>query len=91
MNAPESLNPGRLALAETHEVHNVGSELLDYDMYRQDAALVEAVQREGAGWADAALGEFGRLAAAALAEPGDRARPRRCWTRTTVSAAASTW
>ncbi|MDE2612551.1 MAG: isovaleryl-CoA dehydrogenase [Burkholderiales bacterium] len=65
MNAPESLTPDRLYLAETHEVVNVGSELLDYDMYRQDAALVEAVQREGAGWADAALGEFGRLAGSA--------------------------
>lgn len=65
MNAPDTLSHGRLALAETHEVHNVGTELLDYDMYRQDAALVEAVQREGAGWADAALGEFGRLAGSA--------------------------
>ena len=65
MNAPDTLRHADLTLADTHEVHNVGSELLDYDMYRQDAALVEAVQREGAGWADAALGEFGRLAGSA--------------------------
>ena len=65
MNAPDTLRHADLTMADTHEVHNVGSELLDYDMYRQDAALVEAVQREGAGWADAALGEFGRLAGSA--------------------------
>ena len=65
MNAPDTLRHADLTMADTHEVQNVGSELLDYDMYRQDAALVEAVQREGAGWADAALGEFGRLAGSA--------------------------
>jgi putative acyl-CoA dehydrogenase len=72
MNAPDLLPtdtaPSGLAspyLADTHEVANIGHELADYDMYRQDAALVEAVRREGAGWADAALGSFGRLAGSA--------------------------
>jgi putative acyl-CoA dehydrogenase len=65
MNAPDTLSHDRLTLAETHEVINVGRELVDTDLYRQDAALVEAVQREGAAWADAALGEFGRLAGSA--------------------------
>ena len=65
MNAPETLPRSALTLADTHEVINVGHELVDYDMYRQDAALVEAVQREGAAWADAALGDFGRLAGSA--------------------------
>ena len=65
MNAPDTLTHEYLTLAETHEVVNVGRELVDYDMYRQDAALVEAVQREGAASADAALGEFGRLAGSA--------------------------
>ena len=69
MNAPDTLSQERLTLAptsaDTHEVTNVGHELVDYDMYRQDAALVDAVQREGAGWADAALGTFGRLAGSA--------------------------
>ena len=59
MNAPDTLSHEQLTLADTHEVLNVGRELADFDMYRQDAALVEAVQREGAAWADAALGEFG--------------------------------
>ena len=65
MNAPEALAPHTSFLAETHEVVNVGRELVDYDLYREDKALVEAVQREGAGWADAALGAFGRLAGSA--------------------------
>lgn len=61
MNAPDPIRPARLALADTHEVINVGRERGDCDLYREDVALVEAVQREGAGWADAALGAFGRL------------------------------
>lgn len=65
MNAPEMIRPHHAYLADTHEVANVGSELVDYDMYRQDAALVEAVHREGAAWADAALGDFGRLTGSA--------------------------
>ena len=69
MNAPVDPAAPRTAahryLAETHDVVNVGSELAGYDMYRQDPALVEAVHREGAGWADAALGEFGRLTGSA--------------------------
>lgn len=52
-------------LAETHEVFNVGRALVDYNMYRQDTALVEAVHREGAGWADAALEAFGHRAGSA--------------------------
>jgi putative acyl-CoA dehydrogenase len=65
VNAPDSLSPERLALAETHEVVNVGRELADVDLYRQDAALVEAVQREGAAWADEALAAFGKLTGSA--------------------------
>ncbi len=65
MNAPENWNPDRVYLADTHEVSNIGRELVDYDMYREDRALVEAVHREGGGWADTALGEFGRLAGSA--------------------------
>ena len=43
----------------THEVFNVPPPLVDYDVYRSDRALVEAVAREGAGWADDALAAFG--------------------------------
>jgi putative acyl-CoA dehydrogenase len=47
-------------LADTHEVINVSSELVDLNLYDQDAALVEAVKREGAARDDAALRTFGR-------------------------------
>ena len=50
--APAS--PSRF-LDQTHEVINVSSELAGYNMYTQDAALREAVQREGAAWAQADL------------------------------------
>ncbi len=65
MNAPETLRPARAYLADTHEPENLGTELVDYDLYGQDAALVEAVKREGAGWADAELAGFGRFAGSA--------------------------
>lgn len=65
MDAAAPLSPADTALAETHQVHNVGRELVDFDMYRQDTALVEAVHREGAAWADGALGDFGRLTGSA--------------------------
>lgn len=48
-------------LASTHEPFNLARELCDYDMYAQDTALVEAVHREGAGWAEEDLSAFGRL------------------------------
>ena len=65
MNAPDPLLAANHPMAETHEPFNLGSELVDYDMYRQDRALVEAVHREGAAWADEALGRFGRLTGSA--------------------------
>ena len=65
MNLPELPRQDRVYLADTHEVVNVASELVDYDLYRGDRALVEAVQREGAGWADTSLADFGRLAGTA--------------------------
>ncbi|MFZ4551058.1 MAG: isovaleryl-CoA dehydrogenase [Aquabacterium sp.] len=52
-------------LAQTHEVVNVSRELVDYNMYLQDVALQEAVQREGAGWAQASLTQFGALTGSA--------------------------
>ncbi|MBI3102971.1 MAG: isovaleryl-CoA dehydrogenase [Burkholderiales bacterium] len=52
-------------LAETHRVENVSCELADYNMYVQDTALREAVQREGAAWAEADLRRFGQLTGSA--------------------------
>lgn len=50
----------------THEVTNQPPPLVGYDV-AQDAALLEGVRREGAGWDEAALHELGRLAGSAEA------------------------
>ncbi|HEX4233641.1 MAG TPA: isovaleryl-CoA dehydrogenase [Caldimonas sp.] len=46
-------------LASTHTVTNVARELVDYNLYREDAALQDAVRREDAAWADETLTRFG--------------------------------
>jgi len=43
----------------THEVLNQPPPLADYDVFGEDAALVEGVRREGAGWAEDDLHELG--------------------------------
>ena len=88
MNAPETFHTDTHYLADTHEVINVSRELADYNMYAQDAALLEAVRREGAAWAHDDLSglrrahRLGRLPGAGRAgqplRPGARhARPLR--------------
>ena len=52
-------------LAETHEASNLSRELCDYNMYIQDAALREAVQREGGQWAERELTDFGKMTGSA--------------------------
>ncbi len=47
------------ALGSTHEVLNQAGDLQDYNAYDTDNALREAVQRHGAGWAEAALSAHG--------------------------------
>jgi putative acyl-CoA dehydrogenase len=46
----------------THDVTNQPPPLEGYDVFEADAALVEAVEREGAGWAVDDLHALGRLA-----------------------------
>jgi len=68
MNAPDPglrAQPAHTALADTHEVVNVSRELVDFNAYLQDAALQDAVQREGAAWAQAPLVAFGQLTGSA--------------------------
>ena len=48
--------------AVTHEVFNQPVELADYNLFASDAALKEAVKREGAAWAIDKLGGFGARA-----------------------------
>jgi putative acyl-CoA dehydrogenase len=52
-------------LAATHEVVNQPYALADYNLFEGDAALKEAVQREGAGWASASLEAYGAILGAA--------------------------
>lgn len=51
----------------THEVFNQPPPLVDYDVFAADAALVEGLRREGAGWAEDSLSELGRQAGGAEA------------------------
>lgn len=46
-------------LAETHKVFNQPPALENYNLYEQDLALKEALQREGGGWGDTQVSELG--------------------------------
>lgn len=45
----------------THTVFNQPPPLVDYNVFAQDTALIESIQREGADWALASLHEIGTL------------------------------
>jgi len=60
MNATDPGLKDRLFLADTHEVINVSRELTDFNLYEQDKALQDAVQREGAAAAHESLMDFGQ-------------------------------
>lgn len=47
-------------LADTHTVENTPPVLENYNMFTGDVTLMEAVSREGAGWAQSDLTEYGR-------------------------------
>ncbi len=51
-------------LAVTHEVVNQPPALENYNLFKQDRALQEGTEREGASWATADLTAFGNLAGA---------------------------
>jgi len=60
--------------ADTHVVANVGTPLVDYNLFRSDPALMEAVVREGAQWASDRLEAFGaHIGTADYLELGDLA------------------
>lgn len=50
-----------LSSARTHEVLNQAPPLVDYNLFRGDQALVDALRREGGGWAESRAEEFGLL------------------------------
>lgn len=47
--------------SDTHVVTNQPPALQNYNLFLKDKALVESIKREGAGWAEEKLSEFGRL------------------------------
>src|SRR6266446_6230190 len=49
----------RRQVMATHEILNQPPPLIEYDLFSSDRALGEATRREGAGWAGAALADFG--------------------------------
>ncbi|MGQ0799830.1 MAG: isovaleryl-CoA dehydrogenase [Pseudomarimonas sp.] len=55
---------------QTHAVANQVPPLVDYDAYATDLALIEAIVCEGAAWAQAALGDYGRLVGGELSALG---------------------
>ncbi len=66
---------------DTHEVFNQVPPLEGYDVFGADPALVEAVDREGAGWARPELEALGALAGAGP-DPGAGASGQRAPART---------
>src|SRR3954463_6718203 len=52
-------------LTTTHEVTNQPPPLADYDLFATNTPLVEALEREGAGWARERCSEVGRAWGAA--------------------------
>jgi putative acyl-CoA dehydrogenase len=54
--------------SSTHEVLNQASPLENYNVFEADRPLVEALSREGAGWAEHAAHEVGAFAGSALAQ-----------------------
>ncbi len=66
---------------DTHEVVNQPPPLYGYDVFGADAALVEALDRHGAGWAGDELHDLGRRAGSldrAGARAGEPTRTRPC-------------
>jgi putative acyl-CoA dehydrogenase len=59
---PVTAAPPAPAAAATHEVFNQSPPLEDVNLFRSHRALVEALRREGAAWAEAEIGAFGELA-----------------------------
>ena len=51
----------------THEVTNQPPPFVDVNLYDRDAALVEALKREGAGWAEERVRDMGAFAGSARA------------------------
>lgn len=53
---------GVVSARKTHEVTNQPPELVDYNLLEENRPLVEALRREGAGWAESHVSELGKVA-----------------------------
>src|SRR3546814_10389879 len=60
----------------THAVENQAPPLQDYNSYLTDIALREAVAREGGGWSEAHLSEFGAVTGGEMVALGYAANER---------------
>jgi putative acyl-CoA dehydrogenase len=56
------MQPTERLRGATHEVLNQPPPLADYNLFREDRALVEALRREGGGWAETRADRLGALA-----------------------------
>jgi len=61
MNAPFETSQDSTFLAQTHDVFNQPTALENYNLFREDQALREAVKREGAEWATNELDVYGAI------------------------------
>jgi len=60
-------SPARI-VAGTHEIFNQVPPLTNYNLFLSDSTLLNAVEREGAGWAREQISELGRLLGAEEAQ-----------------------
>jgi len=77
MSEGERSTPSTAERFSTHAVENQAPPLAPYDLWATDAALREAVQREGGGWAREALAGYGPVAGDELMELGFTANENR--------------
>ena len=61
----------------THEVCNQPAPLAHYNAWTSDTALAEAVAREGGGWADHELTDYGGLVGGEMRALGVQIPPQR--------------
>src|SRR4029079_455960 len=62
MSTVESSSRSQTSGVRTHEVTNQAPPLVDYNVFRSDRVMVEAVEREGADWAIDKIAEVGEIA-----------------------------
>ncbi|MFV2090127.1 MAG: acyl-CoA dehydrogenase family protein [Pseudomonadales bacterium] len=62
MNVQDRIATTDRYFADTHEVENQPPELENYNLFDEDAALQEALMREGAAWAATDVSDFGEMA-----------------------------